>query len=59
MISAVIYTNRDEVLNDDKYECDETGYPYFQELGNILYRYERLRKRKFKPDIRKFHMRYD
>lgn len=59
MVSAVIYTNRDGILNDDKYEYDETGYPYFQELGNILYRQERLRKRKFKPDIRKFQLTYD
>jgi hypothetical protein len=59
MVSAVIYVNRDGILNDDKYEYDETGYPYFQELGNILYRHERVRKRKFKPDIRKFLLRYD
>ena len=59
MVSAVIYVNRDGILNDDKYEYDETGYPYFQELGNILYRHERVRKRKFKPDIRKFQLRYD
>jgi hypothetical protein len=34
-ISTVIYANRDDILQDEKYEFDETGYPYIQEPGNI------------------------
>jgi len=34
-ISTVICANRDDILYDEKYEYDETGYPYFQEPGNI------------------------
>jgi hypothetical protein len=37
MLSAVIYVNRDGILNDDKYEYRETGYPFFKEVGEIIY----------------------
>lgn len=59
MLSGNIYTNKDGVLNDDKYEYEETGYPFFQEIGNLLYEYELERQRKFKPDLQKFMMQYD
>jgi len=59
MLSAVIYVNSDGILNDDKYEYDETGYPFFKELGEIIYRYELHRHRNFAPDLKKFFMNYD
>ncbi|MFI5155069.1 MAG: serine hydrolase [Chitinophagales bacterium] len=59
MLSAVIYTNRDAILNDNKYEYDETGFPYFKELGYILYRYELKRERQFKPNLQAFKFRYN
>lgn len=46
MIAAVIYTNKDGILNDDKYEYEETGLPFFKELGEIIYKHELKRKRK-------------
>jgi len=49
MLSGTIYTNRDGILNDDKYEYEETGYPFFKKTGEIIYNYELKRKRKFKP----------
>jgi len=58
MLSGVIYVNRDGVLNDDKYEYEETGYPFFKEVGNIIYQYELHRSRKFLPDLDKFKMSY-
>jgi hypothetical protein len=58
MISAVIYVNSDGILNDDKYEYDEIGYPFFKETGDILYRYELGRQRKNKPDLRQFELSY-
>jgi hypothetical protein len=51
MLAATIYVNKDEILNDDKYEYEETGYPFFKEVGNIIYQYELNRKRKYKPDL--------
>ncbi|HTI11220.1 MAG TPA: serine hydrolase [Puia sp.] len=59
MLSGVIYVNRDGVLNDDKYEYDETGYPFFKEVGDIIYRYELERKRKYPPDLKKFELSYN
>jgi Beta-lactamase enzyme family len=58
MISASIYTNNDGILNDDKYDYDTVGYPFFKEVGNIIYQYELTRRRKYKPDLSSFHMNY-
>lgn len=58
MLSGVIYVNRDGVLNDDKYEYEETGYPFFRETGNIIYQYELSRPRKFPPNLDKFRISY-
>lgn len=58
MLAATIYVNKDEVLNDDKYEYEETGYPFFRELGNIIYQYELGRKREYKPDLSSFKLTY-
>lgn len=46
MIAAVVYTNKDGILNDDKYEYEEIGLPFFKELGEIIYKHELKRKRK-------------
>ncbi|RYY10325.1 MAG: hypothetical protein EOO04_37065 [Chitinophagaceae bacterium] len=54
MLSGVIYVNSDGVLNDDKYEYEQTGYPFFKEIGDIIYQYELNRPRKHKPDLSKF-----
>jgi hypothetical protein len=58
MVSGNIYVNSDGVLNDDKYEYEETGYPFFKEVGNIIYQYELKRKRKHAPDLSAFQFDY-
>jgi hypothetical protein len=58
MVSGNIYVNSDGVLNDDKYEYVETGYPFFKEVGNIIYQYELKRKRKYAPDLSAFQFHY-
>jgi hypothetical protein len=40
MISAVIYCNKDGILNDDKYDYQELGYPFMKYLGQQIYYYE-------------------
>jgi hypothetical protein len=35
-VSAVIYTNRDGVLNDDRYEYESVGRPFMAELGRLV-----------------------
>jgi hypothetical protein len=58
MVSGNIYVNSDGILNDDKYEYEETGYPFFKEMGNIIYQYELKRSRKHTPDLKDFQFNY-
>jgi hypothetical protein len=58
MLSGVIYVNDDGILNDDQYEYRQTGYPFFKEIGNIIYEHELKRPRKFKPDLSRFQQDY-
>ncbi|MCL6258462.1 class A beta-lactamase-related serine hydrolase [Aquiflexum sp. TKW24L] len=57
-VSAVIYTNADETLNDDIYEYDSIGFPFFAELGEYLYQLELKRKKERSPDFSEFRFRY-
>ncbi len=54
MLSAVIYTNEDEILNDGVYEYNSVALPYFSELGKQFYNYERNRKRLIIPNLKEF-----
>lgn len=45
LVSAVIYTNANETLNDDTYEYEEIAFPFFAELGEYLYQLELKRKK--------------
>lgn len=54
MLTATIYTNSDGILNDDKYDYETVGYPFFAETGRIIYDYEMKRKRSVLPDLSKF-----
>ncbi|HYE55313.1 MAG TPA: serine hydrolase [Chitinophagaceae bacterium] len=58
MLTGTIYVNRDGVLNDNKYEYEETGYPFFKEVGNIIYQHELKRPRKYKPNLSRFTIDY-
>ena len=51
ILSAVIYCNSDGIFNDDKYDYDTIGFPFFKHLGEVLYEYELKRKRKYPPDL--------
>jgi hypothetical protein len=59
MLSAVIYVNKDGILNDDKYEYDEVGWPFMYQLGQTIYRYELERPRKQVPKLDKFMLDYE
>ena len=39
-LSAVIYVNSDNVVNDGKYDYKSLGFPFLQQLGRMFYRYE-------------------
>jgi len=54
ILGAVIYVNEDEILNDDQYEYESVGFPFFRDLGQVFYEYESARPRINIPDLRKF-----
>ncbi|MBN3581606.1 serine hydrolase [Algoriphagus aestuarii] len=57
-VSAVVYVNANETLNDNKYEFDEIGKPFFAELGDYLYQIELQRKKTIQPDLNNFTFDY-
>lgn len=59
MLSAIIYTNKDEIFNDDKYEYDQVAFPFMKNLGQLIYDYEKARLKKYKPDLSEFKFDYD
>jgi len=58
-LSASIYCNSDEILNDDKYDYDSIGFPFMKNLGKIIYEEEVNRKRKIVPDLSGLKFVYD
>lgn len=59
MLTSALYVNRDGVLNDDKYEYETVGWPFMCQLGQTVYQYELTRKRKYKPDLSTFKIKYE
>jgi len=59
MLTATIYVNSDGVMNDNKYDYDNIGYPFMYKLGQCIYNYELKRERKYKPDLSKFIIHYE
>ncbi|MGY2133675.1 serine hydrolase [Hymenobacter sp. HD11105] len=43
MISAVLYVNRDGILNDGSYEYTSIGLPFLAKLGQVIRQYESRR----------------
>jgi hypothetical protein len=58
MVTAIIYVNKDEILNDDQYEYEEIGFPFYAELGEYLYQLEKRREKQLKPNLSEFVFRY-
>ena len=46
-VTAVIYCNEDDVLNNDRYQYDTIGLPFLTELGQILYTEELQREKRY------------
>ncbi len=51
LVSAVVYANEDQILNDNTYETEEIGKPFFAELGDYLYQRELKRKKQIPADL--------
>ena len=59
MLTATIYVNSDGVMNDNKYDYDNIGYPFLYKLGQCIYNYELKRNRKYRPDLTRFNIHYE
>ena len=53
-LSAVIYTNDNDILNDDQYQTEEIALPFLQQLGQYIYHLELKRNKAHKPDLSEF-----
>jgi hypothetical protein len=51
MVTATIYCNEDEIFNDDKYEYDSIGFPFFKHLGEVIYKHELSRPKPNLPNL--------
>jgi hypothetical protein len=59
MLTSTLYVNKDGVLNDNKYEYKETGWPFLYELGQAVYQFELKRPRQHAPDLKAFRIKYE
>ncbi|MFD3292376.1 serine hydrolase [Aquirufa sp. KTFRIE-69F] len=50
MVTAVLLCNEDEIFNDEKYDYDTIGFPFYKNLGQIIYDYEVKRPKKHLPN---------
>ena len=57
MVTAVLLCNEDEIFNDEKYDYDSIGFPFYKNLGEVIYEYELNRSKKHLPDLS--HLRFD
>ncbi|MBD2713970.1 serine hydrolase [Microvirga sp. STR05] len=54
MLSAVIYVNQDDIINDGAYEYTSVGLPFLKRLGQVIQQYEATRPRSYSPDLASF-----
>jgi len=50
-LSAVIYTNENEIINDGTYEYRQTALPFFEQLGFLILDYEKNRLKTHTSDL--------
>ena len=57
MVTAVLLCNEDEIFNDEKYDYDTIGFPFYKNLGQVIYDYEAKRPKKHLPNLD--HLRFN
>lgn len=58
MLTAVVQSNEDGILNDNKYEYKTVCLPFMKNLGQLIMQYELARPKKQLPDLKKFKFSY-
>ncbi|WP_194775214.1 serine hydrolase [Pararhodonellum marinum] len=51
LVSAVIYVNENNTLNDNDYQYEEVGFPFYRDLGEYLYQFDLNRKRRYPAEL--------
>jgi hypothetical protein len=51
IVTATIYCNEDEIFNDDKYDYDTIGFPFFKHLDEVIYQHELSRPKSNLPNL--------
>lgn len=59
IVTAVLLCNEDEIFNDEKYDYDTIGYPFYKSLGQVIYDYEVKRPKKQQPDLNYLRFNYE
>lgn len=59
LLTAMIYANEDEVLNDDQYDYETVGYSVMRDLGEMMLDLERKREKKYLPNLNEFVFDYN
>ena len=59
IVTAVLLCNEDEIFNDEKYDYDTMGYPFYKSLGQVIYDYEVKRPKKHQPDLNYLRFNYE
>jgi hypothetical protein len=54
LLSAVLYVNRDGIINDGAYEYTTIGLPFLAGLGQVIQQYEAVRPRQYTPNLSAF-----
>lgn len=57
IVTAVLLCNEDEIFNDEKYDYDTIGFPFYKNIGQVIYDFEVKRPKKHLPNLE--HLRFD
>jgi hypothetical protein len=57
-LSVVLDVNLNQIYMDDNYAYDSLAFPFFADIGQIIYNYELNRDRTFYPDLKRFKFDY-
>ncbi len=58
MLAATVYVNSNQVINDNTYDYEKTGFPFLYEAGQAVYHYELSRQRSCRPRLGAFKIKY-
>jgi hypothetical protein len=56
LLSAAMCVNQNGIFNDDRYEYDSLGFPFFRQLGATILRHESQRQRHRRADLSAFEL---